>query len=140
MKYPKRIITSIEDLSSEEQTELLKDIYTKNIFKVSLESLKPYAKTMEDRYEWNIDLSKIKKKDLENIHTISPEVLMTILLNDPTTLLNLFGILNAKAIYAKAYEAFVVDKKEMDMCFDEFRARCKTEYESIIEGDEECQP
>lgn len=133
-------ISTLDDIPTQQEREdLLKDIFSRPIIPISLSSLKPYIKSLKENYSWNIDLSKVKEKDLNKIHSISPEMLLTIVLNDPGTIVNLIGLINAKAIYAKSYEAYVVDKKEMDMSFDEFRARCQLEYETSVSQEEKIE-
>lgn len=118
-----RKITSIEDLTDEEKEAILKSIDTLPCIPFNMKFLKKYSQQID------VDFSKVKQEDKEQMYLLSPEMVRALMMHDYDALRGLCLVLNAKAIYRKAWESFVVDKDQMDMTFDEFRARCQMEYE-----------
>lgn len=117
-----RRISSIEDLSEEEQKDVLESLYQIPCIPVSLRFIKDNYSAAID-----IDFSKVKDKDLDRIHLLTMQQIKLIMMHDYESLRTLSLVLQSKAIYAKCYEAYVLDKDCMDMELDEFRARVEIE-------------
>lgn len=127
MIFKKRKITSIEDLSQDERLAVMKSLDQMPCIPFTMKFLKEkYSQHI------NVDFTKVKDADLDTIHLLTPEQVRLLFMHDFESLRELCGLMNVKAIYAKAYMSFVIDKKEMDMTLDEFRARCKSEYDEVI--------
>ena len=119
-----RNINKWSDLTESEQDKLLKDLDKEPCIFMSLEFLeRNYGHLL------NIDFSEVEQDDKERIVSLTPEQLRLIVLHDSEALRALADLMSQKIMYAKAYEALVLDYDRMDMRYDPFRARCKTEYE-----------
>ena len=131
-----RNITSHEDLTDEEWSAIIKSVDTFPCIPFTFKFLRQYADQID------VDFSKIKDEEQDRKYLLSPEMVRILMMRDYDALRGLCVVLNTKAIYRKAWEAFVIDKDQMDMTLDEFRARCQIEYEDCKllekknEGDE----
>ena len=119
----RRKITSVEDLTPEEQIAVLKSINHVPCVPFTLNFLNKYEKMID------VDFSKIKKEDMDRMYLLTLEQIKLIMMHDYDALRGLCLIIQSKSIYRKAWESFVIDKDHMDMNLDEFRARCQAEHE-----------
>ena len=117
-----RKISSIADLTPEEQVAILKSIDTVPCIPFNMKFLEKYKDQID------VDFSKVKNEDKDRMFLLSPEMVRSLMMHDYDALRGLCLVLNVKAIYRKSWEAFMIDKDHMEMNLDEHRARCEMEY------------
>ena len=87
-----------------------------------------------------MDFSKVKDEDLKSKTLLTPQNILDLVMGNYESLRALGLLIQSKTLYRKAWEAFKIDKDELNPELEEFRARCETEYEDhkkINGGDED---
>ena len=76
-----------------------------------------------------MDFSKVKDEDLKSKTLLTPQNILDLVMGNYESLRALGLLIQSKTLYRKAWEAFKIDKDELNPELEEFRARCEMEYE-----------